>query len=245
MQKVVGSSPISRSIRKPRESGFLRSVGPMAIRLELFAAEHLPAFAALAADPDVLRFTRFPAEPPPDFAERWLAGYEEHRAAGTREAFAIVEDGVFVGFAVAVGIDRTTQTVELGYAVAPQARGRGIASETLRQLSDWALAQGMERLEGCTSATTTMRRSAWPSAPGTCGRASCAPSTSRTGCEPTASSGRDCDPTRDRRRRSGVVPLDALRSDIGQRSLSVSILWIIIVVIVILALLGFVGRGHW
>jgi RimJ/RimL family protein N-acetyltransferase len=119
----------------------------MTIRLELFTAEHLPAFAALASDPDVLRFTRFPAEPAPDFAERWLATYEQHRTVGTREAFAILEDGAFVGFAVAVGIDETARTVELGYAVAPRARGRGIASETLRQLSDWAFAQGMERLE--------------------------------------------------------------------------------------------------
>ena len=80
----------------------------MAIRLELFAAEHLPAFAALASDPDVLRFTRFPADLPADFPERWLATYEAARAEGTREAFAILEDGAFVGFAVAVGIDATT-----------------------------------------------------------------------------------------------------------------------------------------
>jgi RimJ/RimL family protein N-acetyltransferase len=117
------------------------------IRLALFGDGHLPDFAALARDAAVLRFTRFPADPPPDFAERWLATYEQHRATGTREAFAILEDGAFVGFAVAVGIDETTKTVELGYAVAPHARGRGVASETLRQLSDWALARGMERLE--------------------------------------------------------------------------------------------------
>ena len=116
----------------------------MSVALVAFTEEHLPPFAELARDPEVLRFTRFPRELPPDFAEQWLAGY--HGDAG-REAFAILLDGAFAGFAVAVGIDRTTKTVELGYAVAPHARGRGVASETLRQLSDWAFAQGMERLE--------------------------------------------------------------------------------------------------
>jgi RimJ/RimL family protein N-acetyltransferase len=114
------------------------------IRVVSFAEEHLPAFAELAHDPDVLRFTRFPRELPPDFAERWLASYD---GDASREAFAILDDGAFAGFAVAVGIDRTTRTVELGYAVAPHARGRGVASEALRQLTDWAFAQGMQRLE--------------------------------------------------------------------------------------------------
>jgi RimJ/RimL family protein N-acetyltransferase len=119
----------------------------MTVDLVLFTAEHLPPFEELARDPEVLRFTRFPAELPDGFAERWLAGYEEHRAAGTREAFAILDDGAFAGFAVAVGIDAETATAELGYAIAPHARGRGIATEALRQLTDWALARGLQRLE--------------------------------------------------------------------------------------------------
>jgi RimJ/RimL family protein N-acetyltransferase len=117
------------------------------IRLALFGDGHLPDFAALARDAAVLRFTRFPADPPPDFAERWLATYEAARAEGTREAFAILDGEAFVGFAVAVGIDETAATVELGYAVVPEARGRGVAAEVLRQLGDWAFARGMQRLE--------------------------------------------------------------------------------------------------
>jgi RimJ/RimL family protein N-acetyltransferase len=117
------------------------------IRLAILGREHLQAFAALARDPDVLRFTRLPADPPPHFAERWLATYEAARAAGTREAFAILDGDAFAGFAVAVGIDETAATCELGYAVAPAARGRGVAAEALRQLCDWAFARGMQRLE--------------------------------------------------------------------------------------------------
>ncbi len=39
-----------------------------------------------------------------------------------------------------------TVEVELGYAVAPGARGRGVATEALRQLTQWAFDQGMLRV---------------------------------------------------------------------------------------------------
>jgi RimJ/RimL family protein N-acetyltransferase len=57
-------------------------------------------------------------------------------------------DGEFLGIAVAPQIDRAARTAELGYVVAPAARGRGVASEALRLLTEWAFAElGMERLE--------------------------------------------------------------------------------------------------
>ena len=45
-------------------------------------------------------------------------------------------------------IDKESLTAELGYVVAPAARGRGVATEALRQLTDWALSSaGVLRLE--------------------------------------------------------------------------------------------------
>ncbi len=45
-------------------------------------------------------------------------------------------------------IDRTARTVELGYAVAAEARGRGVAAEALAALTDWAFVElCAERLE--------------------------------------------------------------------------------------------------
>src|SRR5262249_60396559 len=79
-----------------------------------------------------------------------LAAYEEGRKDGTRDAFAIVGagDGEFLGIAVAPQIDRVARTAELGYVVAPSARGRGVASEALRLITEWAFGElGMERLE--------------------------------------------------------------------------------------------------
>ena len=117
------------------------------IELQPFTEAHVPGVEALLDDPDVLRFTRIPEPAPEDFASSWVARYEEARRQGTREAFAIVEDGEFLGLALAPTIDRETQTSELGYVVAPAARGRGVATEALRQLTKWALAEGMLRIE--------------------------------------------------------------------------------------------------
>ncbi|MDX6513480.1 MAG: hypothetical protein QOE36_2984 [Gaiellaceae bacterium] len=110
----------------------------------------LEALGALVEDPDVMRFSRIPDPPPPEFPAWWFARYEEGRRDGTREAFAIVdgEDGSFLGIALAPHIERESGTVELGYMVAPAARGRGVATEALRQLTEWSLDElKAERLE--------------------------------------------------------------------------------------------------
>ena len=121
----------------------------MAIRLEPFAAEHLPLFDELRDDPAVLRYTRLPANASADFGREWLDRYEQGRRDGTREVFAILDDGAaVVGFAAAVSIDRGAATAELGYVVVEQARGRGYASRALALLTDWGFATlGAKRLE--------------------------------------------------------------------------------------------------
>lgn len=122
----------------------------MSISLTPFGESHLAAISALVDDPATKRFTRIPVPPPPGFARAWFDMYEMGRRDGTREAFAIVddEDGAFLGLALAPVIERDDRTVELGYVITPTARGRGVASEALRQLTDWAFAElGAERSE--------------------------------------------------------------------------------------------------
>jgi RimJ/RimL family protein N-acetyltransferase len=111
------------------------------LALELLAERHLDAVAELVRDPDVLRFTRVPDPPPPDFARTWLAAYEHGRLDATKEGFAIVDADGFAGLALAPTIDREARQAELGYVVAPRARGRGIATWALGELTDWALAE--------------------------------------------------------------------------------------------------------
>ena len=119
------------------------------VRLELLSAEHVEGLNAIAQDPDVQRNTFVPSAAPDDFGTTWLENYERGRADGTREGFAIVdtEDGSFLGIAVVVRIDEEANEAELGYILAPEARGRGAATEALRQLTEWGFARGFERLE--------------------------------------------------------------------------------------------------
>ena len=118
------------------------------MRLVPFGTEHLDALRAMLRDPDILRFTRVPEPPPDDFAETWLALYEDARENGTREAFAAVrEDGELLGLGLVPTFDRDGREAELGYIVAPEHRGRGVGAAILRELTDWAFTQGIERAE--------------------------------------------------------------------------------------------------
>jgi RimJ/RimL family protein N-acetyltransferase len=91
-------------------------------------------------DAAVQQFTMVPVPAPPGFEREWLERYEEGRRDGTREGFAIVDDdGTFLGLALAFAIDREGRELELGYTVAPAARGRGVATEALRLLTEWAV----------------------------------------------------------------------------------------------------------
>jgi RimJ/RimL family protein N-acetyltransferase len=120
-----------------------------AVRLVPLDDEHLVEVAAMVADPEVIRYTRFPQPLPAGFLAQWYARYRNGRTDGTRAAFAIIDAAdSFCGLALAVRIDGEAREAELGYMLAPGARGRGIATEALRQLTDWALdALGLQRLQ--------------------------------------------------------------------------------------------------
>jgi RimJ/RimL family protein N-acetyltransferase len=112
------------------------------IRLEPLGEAHLFDVAAMFDDEDVLRYTRIPDPVPPGWEREWLGFYEDGRRAGTREAFAVVaDDGSFLGLGMALDIDREGRQLELGYVVAPHARGRGVATRALELLTEWAFAE--------------------------------------------------------------------------------------------------------
>ncbi len=110
------------------------------ITLEPLDTRHEHALTRLIADPGVLRFTRIPEPPPENFARTWIERYRTARVDGSAEGFAAVDAvGQFVGLGLAPEINPTARELELGYIVAAEARGQGIATEILRQLTAWAL----------------------------------------------------------------------------------------------------------
>ena len=120
-----------------------------AIRLDPLAPRYVPDFERLLEDPDVVRNTRVPSSPPPDFASSWIARYADGWQDGSRAGFAILShEAVFLGFGGVVDLDLDAAQGEIGYVVAPEARGRGVASRAVRLITGWALDElGLERVE--------------------------------------------------------------------------------------------------
>jgi RimJ/RimL family protein N-acetyltransferase len=117
------------------------------IRLVTLSHRHVPALLETLRDPEVLRFSRTPDPMPEGWLEDWLSRFDgDHRVA-----FAIIDGEEFVGYAVTGPIDREGLEVELGYAISPWGRGRGVATETLLQLTRWAFAEGMRRVTALVS----------------------------------------------------------------------------------------------
>jgi RimJ/RimL family protein N-acetyltransferase len=120
------------------------------IRLEPIGPEHADEMDELARDDDVRRFTYVPSAPPAGFGRRWADVYERAWADGSRAGFAIrgVDDGAFLGLGMFVSIDLEKRQGEIGYVVAPAARGRGAATRCLRLLAQWGLDElELERVE--------------------------------------------------------------------------------------------------
>jgi RimJ/RimL family protein N-acetyltransferase len=120
-----------------------------AIRLVPLARKHEGSLEDLVEEEDVRRFTRIPSEPPAGFARRWLRMYEEGWRDGSRAGFAIEShDGGFLGLGMFVRIEDEGRQGEIGYVVGPAGRGRGVATGTLRLLTDWGFSElGLERIE--------------------------------------------------------------------------------------------------
>ena len=131
-----------------RAKGVVLSDGK--VRLEQIGEQHLDGLAALGRDPVVRRNTRVPEPWPEGFEWQWLDVYEQGHRDGTRLGFAIVdaETGSFLGLAGLVSIEPEAGQGEIGYIVAPEARGRGIATRALSLVTSHALGDlGLERVE--------------------------------------------------------------------------------------------------
>lgn len=120
------------------------------VRLAPLEAPHFAGMRALGDDPDVARFTYVRAPWNDEKAQSWLDRYVEGWRDGTLAGFAIEssEEGDFLGFLAIVRYDAEGGEAEIGYIVAPAARGRGVARRALGLATDWCLRQlGLKRVE--------------------------------------------------------------------------------------------------
>jgi RimJ/RimL family protein N-acetyltransferase len=107
------------------------------------------ALTAVCQDPEIARWTRVPTSYRRADALAWIAGSELELAAGTSIDWLAVDrdDGVLASVGL-MDIDRAKGTGEIGYWVAREARGRGVATRAVRLVRDWAASElGLTRLE--------------------------------------------------------------------------------------------------
>jgi len=100
-------------------------------------------------DPVTLRWLPLPRPYTRASAEWFIGTYGPNlRESGAGVVFAIEAAGRLVGVIDLKDADWATKVAEVGYWVAPWARGRGVASEATRLLAGWAIDElGFERVE--------------------------------------------------------------------------------------------------
>ncbi len=119
------------------------------VRLRPWTEADLPAAHAAVQDPLVERFTRVPPKQTLEDLRIFLASHESVRADGVelRLAIADVESDAFLGAIGLLRFDWANTRGEIGYWLAPEARGRGCTTRAVRLLSRWALTElGLGRL---------------------------------------------------------------------------------------------------
>jgi RimJ/RimL family protein N-acetyltransferase len=107
---------------------------------------------AMSRDPDVVRWTYYPADMTEEQARRRIETTLERTGRRSVRVYAILdEEGEAVGTCGIGALDGDCPRIS--YAVLPRGRGRGIATSAARLLAEWALTSGyaivsLETLDG-------------------------------------------------------------------------------------------------
>jgi len=99
-------------------------------------AGDIPALVAACQDPEIPRWTRVPSPYTEEHAHAWLATEVE----GVR-LFIVDPEDRFLGTIALMEVDPARGYAEIGYWLAAEARGRGVASAAVALLRDWAAAE--------------------------------------------------------------------------------------------------------
>ncbi len=109
------------------------------IRLRPHADADIPAIVDACRDPEIPRWTRVPDGYTERDARKWFGAQDRKRAAAESLELLIVdvETDELLGSIGLVDIDADERVGDLGYWLAPQARGRGIMTRAIRLISRW------------------------------------------------------------------------------------------------------------
>ncbi len=116
------------------------------LMLRPWAAEDAGAVLEACQDPQIQRWTRVPVPYTTSDADGFVSSSSERWAAGL-PSFAGVDGatGQLLGSFGVVDVHEESGT-EIGYWVAPRARGRGVATRATRALCRWLFDQGVPRI---------------------------------------------------------------------------------------------------
>ena len=107
------------------------------------------ALTAACQDPDVVRWTRVPANYTEADARAFLLYRHDAVLAGVDAPFAVVSaDDRVLGSVALMAIEWADLRAEVGYWLAREARGHGHATRAVRLISEWGFGVlGLERIE--------------------------------------------------------------------------------------------------
>ena len=119
------------------------------ITLRAKARTDVDALTAACQDPEIPRWTLVPVPYRRADALGWIAATELELDAGLAiDWLAVDADDRLLASIALMGIDRERGTGEIGYWVAREARGRGVATRAVRLVCDWAASElGLTTLE--------------------------------------------------------------------------------------------------
>jgi RimJ/RimL family protein N-acetyltransferase len=126
-----------------------------ALLLRPWTEDDIPAMLAAHRDPEMRRWLRHPITTA-EQARQVIQARQSDGQAGTGFSFAVLEatDGTaghLVGGVSIRGLGQAAATAEVGYWVAPFARGRGVAPRALNVVCEWAFrssqSASVERLQ--------------------------------------------------------------------------------------------------
>jgi RimJ/RimL family protein N-acetyltransferase len=113
--------------------------------------EDVPRVARICSDPEISRWTRVPSPYTEEHARTWIEQTVRDWDSGQGEAaFAVTDTSGEVVGAIGLRLLQEEYGVRgsIGYWVAAEARGRGVATDALKLASRWGFRQlGLQRLE--------------------------------------------------------------------------------------------------